>query len=124
MRQRCENPNNDRFAAYGGRGIRVCERWQTFENFFSDMGARPAGTSIDRYPDKNGNYEPGNCRWASPREQQNNRRVNHLITWQGETLTVTEMARKLGINKGTFLARVRRGWTVERAILQSVQQYS
>lgn len=74
MRTRCRNPKCNRYANYGGRGIRICERWELFENFLADMGERPSGLSLDRYPDKNGNYEPGNCRWATSKEQAQNRR--------------------------------------------------
>ena len=73
MKERCLNPKATGYALYGGRGIRVCERWMTFKNFLLDMGPRPANTSLDRYPNPCGNYEPGNCRWASPKQQRNNR---------------------------------------------------
>lgn len=75
MRSRCSNVNVWQYPYYGGRGITVCERWQhSFENFLADMGARPAGMTLDRYPDVNGNYEPINCRWATRSEQGRNKR--------------------------------------------------
>jgi len=76
MLARCTNPRHEHYPDYGGRGITVCDRWQdSFEAFLEDMGPRPAGKTLDRYPDKNGNYEPGNCRWATWSEQNSNRRT-------------------------------------------------
>lgn len=97
MRQRCNNSNNADFPRYGGRGIRVCERWdESFDNFFADMGECPAGMSIERI-DNDGNYEPGNCRWASKREQASNRRTSRFVTAHGMTLTIKEWATLLGL---------------------------
>lgn len=78
MRERCENSHNAAYNKYGGRGIKVCERWLTFENFLADMGERPKGTSIDRFPNRDGDYEPGNCRWATATEQSRNRHSSKL----------------------------------------------
>lgn len=75
MKDRCNNPKHTKWRLYGGRGITVCDRWMnSFEDFLADMGERPPGMSIDRYPDKDGNYEPGNCRWATLEQQNQNRR--------------------------------------------------
>ena len=80
MKVRCQNPTNPGYARYGAVGITVCERWQKFENFLADMGPRPPGTSIDRYPDGAGNYEPGNCRWANSEQQSSNRKPKKPVS--------------------------------------------
>ena len=115
MRQRCTNPKRREYANYGGRGIRVCERWGEYLNFLSDMGAAPPDTSLDRI-DPNGNYEPGNCRWASALTQSLNRRTAVLITFQGETLNVSEWERRFGLRRGLVNSRRARGWDAVRAI--------
>jgi hypothetical protein len=118
MIQRCKNPNSVQYPRYGGRGISVCEQWNEFAVFLRDMGERPSpGHSIDRFPDKNGNYEPGNCRWATRKEQGRNTRQNRLITIKGETRCLIEWAEHIGINKGTITSRLDRGWDEVAAIL-------
>jgi len=101
IRHRCTNPKATNYENYGGRGIKVCDRWQVFENFFEDMGLRPSSKhSIDRI-DPNGDYEPGNCRWATLSEQANNKRSNVLLELNGEMLTGAEFARRTGFARCT-----------------------
>lgn len=116
MRARCTQPSHPKFALYGGRGISVCDRWQTFENFLADMGERPEGTTLDRHPNRDGNYEPGNCRWATDSEQNSHRSNNHLLTLEGVTLTVAAWARRVGLSKSTLRMRLAAGWSTEAAL--------
>jgi hypothetical protein len=110
MLSRCRNPNVINYERYGARGIKVCERWQIFDNFLEDMGEPPEGTSIDRI-DNNGNYEPGNCRWATLKEQNRNRRNNIKIDFNGETLVLADWAKRFDIPYSVMLWRYRKGWT-------------
>lgn len=118
MRTRCENPKHVAFWKYGGSGITVCDRWLDFRNFLADMGERPAREySIDRWPDNRGNYEPGNCRWATKKQQSNNREDNVLLEFQGEIKTVSEWARESNFTGvSTLRERLKRGWSVEEAM--------
>lgn len=122
MLARCRNKKNKSYARYGGRGIVVCPEWvNSFEAFFLHMGPRPSPRhSIDRFPDQNGNYEPSNCRWATPKEQQNNMRSNWMISYQDKTLSVTEWSRILGMKIGTLRRRLGSGWSVEEAFLKPI----
>jgi hypothetical protein len=114
MQQRCENPRNPRYRHYGGRGIRVCDRWQLFENFYADMGKRPTSKhSIDRI-DNNGHYAPENCRWATNQEQLQNTRRNVYVELHGERMTVAEAARRSGLYVHTLYARLERGDCADR----------
>ena len=120
--QRCYNKKNPNYRDYGGRGITVCERWRSFENFLEDMGERPEGQFIERI-DNNLGYEPGNCRWATNKEQARNRRSTHLITFRGETLCLKDWAERLSINRGTLTSRLKlRGWTVDKALTKPVHK--
>lgn len=117
MLKRCTLPSDSAFHKYGALGISVCERWQTFENFFSDMGSRPTGDhSIDRI-DGTGDYTPNNCRWATRHQQQNNIKNNRRLTVNGVTMTVSEWDRKTGYRRGVIASRLRLGWTADQAIL-------
>lgn len=99
---------------HGYLSVRVCDRWHTFENFLEDMGEAPAGKSIDRFPDKLGDYEPGNCRWATMLEQQNNRTNNRRIEYKGETKTLAEWCAELHLEYTMIHARLRLGWSVTK----------
>jgi hypothetical protein len=121
MRARCGNPNHQYWADYGGRGIVVCERWQTFMNFFADMGRCPEKHTIERVDNDRG-YEPENCRWATMLEQGRNKRNNRLLTMGGESHHAAEWARRVGINAGAILYRKRAGWTDEEALTTPVAQ--
>lgn len=113
---RCTNLRNAKYPDYGGRGITICDRWRnSFSDFYSDMGECPAGCSIDRI-DNDGNYEPSNCRWATGCEQQRNKRNNVKITANSETLTAPEWSERTNIKAATILARIRAGWSPERAV--------
>ena len=116
MRERCNYPKSNRYASHGARGIKVCKRWEKFENFYENMGERPSKDhSIDRV-DNNGNYEPENCRWATQKEQANNRRSNRWVTIDGVTKTYTEWCEERGIKRNTVTSRLSYGWTIERAL--------
>ena len=105
MMARCFDQSNKKYDNYGGRGITVCDQWLQFENFYADMGERPKGLTIERI-DNNGHYESGNCRWATWKEQANNTRRNRRITFGGESLTLTEWARRLSISPSTLHGRL------------------
>ena len=113
---RCKNESASSFKYYGGRGIKVCLRWHEFSNFLEDMGERPVGKSIDRI-DNDGDYEPGNCRWATSKEQANNRRSNAYLEFGGERMNLEQWAERIGIPSNTLWMRLYdNGWTVKRAL--------
>lgn len=120
MRQRCYQPNTNGYDKYGGAGIRVCDRWMQpmprgFLNFLEDMGTRPEGMTLDRV-DNGKDYTPDNCRWATRKSQSNNRRATRTLTHAGRTLPLTQWADEIGITPNTLRARLRRGWSIEKAL--------
>ncbi len=116
MKSRCLNPKASHYKYYGGRGIKVCERWKKFQNFFIDMGPRPSNRhSIERL-DCNGNYEPGNCCWATIKEQRNNTRASRFLVMKGETKTLSQWSELYNLISETVRYRLSKGWTVEQAL--------
>jgi hypothetical protein len=116
-RGRCYREKDGKYPLYGGRGIRMCDRWRNdFAAFIADMGRRPSSAhSLDRI-DSNGDYTPDNCRWATISEQNNNRSFNRHLVMDGERVTVAEASRRTGICHATILDRLDRGWSDERAV--------
>lgn len=122
MRQRCTNPNSPTWKNYGGRGIAVSPLWEDFQRFLHDVGPAPSPKhSLDRI-DPDGDYEPGNVRWATPEEQARNRRSTRMLTFKGEAKPLSVWADQFQIPRGTLLWRVNRGWNVEQALTKPVSR--
>lgn len=120
MKERTNNPEHPSYPRYGGVGISMCPQWEDFRKFVSDMGPRPSmHHAIERIGNM-GNYEPDNCRWATPEEQGNSRRSNVKVTWKGVSMTVIQWERKLGMSKRLLRGRIRRGWDIERALTEGI----
>jgi hypothetical protein len=116
MKSRCYNPKNASYKLYGGRGVTVCDEWRgSFRAFLEHLGPRPDGMSLDRI-DSNGNYEPGNVRWADWRTQSRNKKNNHMITYDGRTMCVTDWAKESPVSQSCISSRIFAGWTPEEAI--------
>lgn len=115
MKQRCENPNAQAYPSYGGRGIKICKRWHKFKNFLADMGEKPTGKQLDR-KNNDGNYEPSNCRWATRKQQANNRRNSRKITYKGKTRTVAQWSQRLGMKTWVLYDRLGLGWSTKKAL--------
>lgn len=116
MVQRCTDPGCSSYPVYGGNGIKVCRRWRVFENFLADMGHRPDGMQIDRYPNKAGDYRPGNCRWATCKENQNNRKDTIMIKYKGKKTPLQYVAADVGIRADTLIRRIKSGWPLSMAL--------
>ncbi len=122
MVQRCTNPNSSSYAMYGARGVKVCGRWlKSFCDFVADVGLSPSSIhQIDRIK-VSGNYEPGNVKWSTPKEQARNRRTSRLLTHNGETKTIAEWAEVSGVPYKTLFARlVYCKWPAEKALIPAI----
>lgn len=124
MKKRCHNSNSSDYSLYGKRGIKVCARWHSFENFYSDMGDKPEGMTIDRI-DCNGDYSPENCKWATASEQARNKRNTVFVTYQGVTKSLHDFCDELSLNCRTVMTRLKQQkWTVERALSTPTGRFS
>lgn len=122
---RCLNPNNSRFSSYGGRGIKMCERWlSSFENFIADMGQKPSPKHTLERIDVNGDYSPENCKWATWTEQARNRRKVKLIEFDGRKLPLWRWAEVTGLSRGTIWGRLAKGWTPKDALTTPSQRHA
>lgn len=119
MKQRCYNENNKDYINYGFRGIKICDEWlgnsDNFVKWFLNNKNYDDDSTIDRI-DNNGNYDPSNCRWVNRKTQANNTRSNHFFTYNNKTKTITQWCEFFNISKGTFYSRLKRGWSIEKAL--------
>jgi hypothetical protein len=120
MLQRCINKNLPCYRYYGGRGIKVCDRWQSFKNFWEDMKEKYKDNLTINRINNDGNYEPSNCSWVTMKEQARNKRTNHFITYKGETKTLQEWADISGIRQPTIRNRLKYHWSIEDALMKGV----
>jgi hypothetical protein len=118
MKERCYSPAHKNYDLYGGRGIRVCDRWvDSFENFLADMGERPFPRATVERIDTDGHYAPGNCKWETQKEQCRNKRNNHNLTVDGETLTISQWSERHGVGQRQIRKRITElGWTASDAV--------
>lgn len=118
MHARCANPSHISYKSYGAKGVKVCDRWNDFMAFYSDMGRRPTPTHSLERKDRDGPYEPGNVVWADKIEQANNRSTNRIVDYRGESMTVAQAMRAAGagVKKSTVLHRLNHGWDAARAV--------
>lgn len=123
MKSRCMDQTHKFYADYGGRGITVCERWQDFRNFIADMGKRPTTKHTLERLDNSLGYVPGNCEWATRKQQANNRRSSRVLEFRGERLTASQWAQRLGHNVNDIYRRLNHGWSVEKALMTPIKRY-
>lgn len=125
MKSRCRNENDPAYPRYGGRGVNVCDEWfDSFDKFLADMGPKPTTKyTVDRFPDNNGNYEPGNVRWATPDQQNQNRRDTHQLTLNGVTKSISEWAEVKGWTRGLIYQRIKNGASDEEALTRPIRNF-
>lgn len=125
MWRRCVDPKNDSFARYGGAGIAVHDSWKDFAQFYADMGQRPTPRhTLDRYPNNAGNYEPGNVRWATPDEQNLNKKNAVFVEYEGKQQRLHALAQRFGINLNNLRGRLRSGWPLEEALSTPIDKHA
>jgi hypothetical protein len=115
MKQRCYYTKHKSYKDYGGRGIKVCDQWLNFENFYADMRSKPEGMTLDRI-DHNKDYSPENCKWSTYKEQMRNTNRNNVISFKGKTMCVADWAKELNMSYTKLRMRLHRGWNIERAM--------
>lgn len=116
MRRRCNNEKHKRFENYGGRGIKVCKRWDKFENFLHDMGRKPRPDMTIERLDNNGDYEPQNCVWETRALQNRNKRNTIVVTYKGRKWLFTDLIKELGVSRMLVYGRLKNGWPLEAAL--------
>lgn len=123
MRERCLNPKCESYPVYGGRGITICEAWSDFTAFLRDMGRRPTRKHTINRKNNEGNYEPGNCRWATRKEQARNTQRSVHIVYEGEQMLLVELTEKLGLDRQIVYGRLNAGWSLDEALTIPVKKY-
>lgn len=121
MLKRCERKNHRAFANYGGRGITVCDRWKSFVAFYEDMGKRPSLEHTLERKDVNGHYEPGNCKWATIKEQNRNTRNTIRVTYEGRKVALADLVEELGLSRSVVKMRLQYGWPLDVALSLPLQ---
>lgn len=117
IKTRCTNEKRKDYDHYGGRGIKMCEKWiNSFMAFYEDVGPRPDKDYTLERIDNDKNYEPGNVRWATRAEQGRNQRTNHVLEFNGEILTLADWAKRFDLHRTTIFSRLKAGWSIEKAL--------
>ena len=122
MKTRCLNPRSQKYPDYGGRGITIHQPWvDSFDSFLADMGLKPTPRHTVERTDNDGNYEPGNCRWATGPEQRRNQRRSFYVEWEGRRLLLVDIASEMGLSYSAIAGRLKNGWDIERALTTPIR---